>query len=202
MTTSRQFLKMPPKISRRRRKAITTLAVGLLLLVGRQWGWFETPKRQPPPEPGYYHVIQILDGDTLSVNMNGGEETIRLIGVDTPETHHPRKAVECFGKAASKFTSEVVGQNSVRLEADPLSTNRDRYDRLLRYVYLPDGLLVNLEIINSGYGFAYTHFPFTKSDIFKAAELLAKEEGRGLWSACPVNVDAKGFIHAGEAAQQ
>lgn len=192
---------MPTKLNYRARKTIKLLILSLIIFCGQQLGWFDNnAKTQTPPTPGFYQVIQIFDGDTISVNMNGGEEKIRLIGVDTPETHDPRKSVECFGQAANKFTSELVGQNSVRLESDPLSTNRDRYDRLLRYVYLPDGQLVNLEIINSGYGFAYTHFPFTKSEVFKAAEVLAKQEGRGLWSACPVSVDAKGFIHAGAEA--
>ncbi len=116
--------------------------------------------------------------------MNGHTETVRFIGVDTPETHDPRKAVQCFGIAAAAFTKQLIGDNPVRLEADPLSTNRDRYNRLLRYVYLPDGRLVEAEIIKQGYGFAYTSFPFTKSDEFLAYQKDAREQNRGLWSSC------------------
>lgn len=133
---------------------------------------------------GYYKVVEFHDGDTISINMDGVTEKIRFIGVDTPETHDPRKPVQCFGQAASQYTKDLIGNNPVRLEADDLSTNRDRYDRLLRYVYIPDGRLVNLEIIKNGYGFAYTSFPFTKSYEFKNAETTARETGLGLWSNC------------------
>lgn len=143
--------------------------------------------------PGTYKVISIHDGDTISVNMNGNEEKVRLIGIDTPETKDPRKPVQCFGQAASDFTKELIDSSPVRLEADPLSTNRDRYDRLLRYVYLPDNTLVNAEIIRQGYGFAYTSFPFTKSSEFKAYEKNAKAENKGLWSQCDVSTDEKGY---------
>lgn len=133
---------------------------------------------------GYYRVTEIHDGDTISIDMEGQVERIRMIGVDTPETQDPRKNVQCFGKAASQFTKDLIGNNPVRLEADDLSTNRDRYDRLLRYVYIPDGRHVNAEIIKNGYGFAYTNFPLTKSDEFKAHEAAARELGAGLWSVC------------------
>ncbi|HEU4610083.1 MAG TPA: thermonuclease family protein, partial [Chitinophagaceae bacterium] len=93
-------------------------------------------------------------------------------------------AVQCYGQAAADFTKRLIGSNNVRLESDPLSSNRDRYDRLLRYVYLPDNRLVNAEIIKQGYGFAYTSFPFTKSDEFRAYEKEAREASRGLWSSC------------------
>ena len=131
-----------------------------------------------------YEVTEFVDGDTLEVNLDGVKEKVRLIGVDTPETKDPRVEVQCFGLAASKFTKDLIGQNRVRLEADPLNTNRDRYNRLLRYVYLPDGRLVNAEIIKEGFGFAYLNFPFTKSDEFHGYEVAAREAGKGLWSNC------------------
>ncbi len=134
--------------------------------------------------PGTYRVVRIEDGDTITVDMNGKEERIRFIGVDTPETQDPRKSVQCFGKAASEFTKQLIGDNSVRLESDPLSSNRDRYDRLLRYIYLPDGHLVQAEIIKQGYGFAYVSFPFTKSEEFLNYQKEAREQNRGLWSSC------------------
>jgi micrococcal nuclease len=135
-------------------------------------------------QPGLYRVVKFDDGDTIVVDMSGAEEKVRFIGVDTPETHDPRKVVQCFGQAAADFTKNLIGQNNVRLEADPLGTNRDRYNRLLRYVYLPDGRLVNAEIIKQGYGFAYTSFPFTKADEFRQAERQAREGNKGLWASC------------------
>ena len=71
----------------------------------------------------------------------------------------------------------------LRLEADPQNANRDKYNRLLRYVYLPDGRLLNAEIIAQGYGFAYTRFPFAKMEDFRKLEREAREAGRGLWKS-------------------
>lgn len=138
-------------------------------------------------EPGYYRIVSVVDGDTITVQMNGENETVRLVGVDTPETHHPKKPVQCFGHAATDFTTQLIDDQPVRLESDPLSSNRDRYDRLLRYAYLPDGRLVNLEIVAAGYGHAYTSFEFSQAEAFVAAEQAARGANRGLWGACPVS---------------
>lgn len=145
-------------------------------------------------QPGQYHVLQIDDGDTITVAMNGQPETVRMIGVDTPETHHPNKPVQCFGKAATRFTRNLIGDSTVRLVADPLDDNRDIYGRLLRYVYLPDGTLVNAELITHGYGFAYTHFPFEKKPRFIKLERHARMDQRGLWSACKLQKNQYGTL--------
>ena len=133
---------------------------------------------------GTYRVINVEDGDTITVDMNGTEERIRFIGIDTPETKDPRKPVQCFGKAASNYLKQLISDDYVRLESDPQSNNRDRYDRLLRYVYLPDGRLAQAEIIKNGYGFAYTSFPFTKSEEFIVLQSQARDKELGLWSQC------------------
>ncbi|MBI3624362.1 thermonuclease family protein [Candidatus Saccharibacteria bacterium] len=178
-----KFLKPPRR--HRSKHVLLVLGVAILGTVGYNAGWFNTPKQfLQQTQPGLYHVSIFYDGDTIAVNMNGVNEKIRLIGVDTPETHDPRKALQCFGQAAAVFTKQLIGNSSVRLEADALSSNRDRYNRLLRYVYLPDGRLVNLEIITQGYGFAYTGFPFTKSDQFVAAQTAARQASKGLWHDC------------------
>lgn len=148
---------------------------------------------------GSYQVVDFADGDTISVDMNGKTERIRMIGVDTPETHDPRKAVECFGQAASEFTKNLIGTGPVRLEADSLSTNRDRYDRLLRYVYTSDNKLVEAEIIKQGYGFAYVSFPFSKLDEFRQYETESREANRGLWAGCQPYLDKDGHIHSNTA---
>lgn len=136
--------------------------------------------------PGYYKVLDFNDGDTIVVDMGGNRETVRMIGVDTPETHRPETPVQCYGPEASDFTKKLIGNQPVRLEADPLNTNRDRYDRLLRYIYLPDGTLVEERLISEGYGFAYTAFPMQKAVEFEALEDEAERTGRGLWSDCQV----------------
>lgn len=171
---------------------VITLLAGLLgyQIVDRPDG----PRLLPIPEPGTYHVVKIEDGDTITVDMNGRDERVRFIGIDTPETQDPRKPVQCFGKAASEYTKNLIGDNAVRLEADPLSGNRDRYNRLLRYIYLPDGRLAQAEILKQGYGFAYTSFPFTKSEEFVNYQREARESNRGLWSSCaPITNEFGGF---------
>jgi micrococcal nuclease len=115
-----------------------------------------------------------------------------MIGVDTPETHKPNTPVQCYGEAAAAHTKKLIDGQKVRLQADPLDTNRDRYGRLLRYVYLPDGTLVEENLILQGYGFAYTQFPFSKVLQFRSDEQQAKTAARGLWSACQVTVESNG----------
>ncbi len=155
-------------MSRRRsqRQIISLLLTLVIAIVGYYTAQNpeQTVQKVAGVQTGSYRVVEFADGDTISVDMNSKTERIRMIGVDTPETHDPRKPVECFGQAASAFTKQLIGEGTVRLEADSLSTNRDRYDRLLRYVYTEDNKLVQAEIIKGGYGFAYTSFPFTKLD--------------------------------------
>jgi len=123
-----------------------------------------------------HKVKRVVDGDTLLLT-NG--EKVRLIGVDTPETKHPQKPVERFGKEAYLFTQRMVEGKEVRLEFD--WQKRDKYGRLLAYVYLTDGTFLNAEIIKQGYGFAYTRFPFKYLEEFRRYEKEARENGMGLW---------------------
>ena len=143
-------------------------------------------------QPGLYSVVRVADGDTIDVDMNGRIETVRMIGVDTPETHKPDTPVQCYGPEATAYTKQLIGRQKVRLEADPLETNRDRYDRLLRYIYLPDETLIEEKLIAEGYGFAYTFFPFAKSELFEKLEQSAEQAAKGLWSACQVKIEANG----------
>jgi len=142
-------------------------------------------------QPGLYPVVHVNDGDTIIVKTPTGDETIRLLGVDTPEVKDPRKPVQCFGEQASTHTKKIMAGASVRLEPDPQDTDRDKYGRLLRYVYLPDGTLYNAELIRDGYGFAYTVFPITKLDEFRQLEREAHEAGRGLWAGCNIDDSTK-----------
>jgi len=143
---------------------------------------------QPPPfvpktDTSSTTVVRVVDGDTIVVLQNGKKENVRLIGVDTPETVDPRKPVQCFGKEASAFTKKVLTNQTIRLESDPTQQDRDKYKRLLRYVYLPDGTLVNKKIIADGYGFEYTYrIPYQFRDEFKEAQSEARLKQRGLWA--------------------
>lgn len=138
----------------------------------------------PAITPGYYAVTKVVDGDTIEVNMNGKIEKIRMIGLDTPETKKPDAPVQCYGPEASEFAIRTLAGKSVRLEADTKSDNRDRYDRLLRYVYLQDGTLFEELMISRGYGFAYTSFPFDKSAAFIELQDDARARKAGLWAQC------------------
>lgn len=183
------------------KKKLFRLGIALIVAIVSLW----LSKQQVPSEvlgslaPGYFRVTEFADGDTISIDMNGQTERIRMIGVDTPETHDPRRAVQCFGQAASDFTKQLVGKDPVRLESDPLSTNRDRYNRLLRYVYLPDGRLIQEEIIRQGYGFAYVSFPFGKSDHFRLLQEEARTDNRGLWGQCTPTTNSGGGFTSSDA---
>jgi micrococcal nuclease len=175
-------------LSKRQIKQIVTAVSSLIVIIIS--GLSLTPAGQKffaPASPGTYRVTKAIDGDTIEVSINGKTETVRFIGVDTPETHDPRKPVQCFGEVAAAHTKKLVEGASVRLEADPTNSDRDKYKRLLRYVYLPDGTLLNAELIQDGYGFAYVIFPFTKLDEFRTLETSAREANRGLWAGCDIN---------------
>ena len=121
--------------------------------------------------------IRAVDGDTIVLD---GEETVRLIGIDTPETKDLRKPVQYFGEEAYGFTKSLVEGKRVRLEYD--QERIDKYGRTLAYVYLEDRTFLNAEIIRQGYGFAYTNYPFKYMDEFRRYERDARENKRGLWA--------------------
>jgi micrococcal nuclease len=128
-------------------------------------------------------VVHVVDGDTLDVLLNGQEERLRLIGMDTPETVHPSRPVECFGREASDRAKALLEGQTVRLEADPSQSRVDRYGRLLRYVWLPDGRMFNYEMIRQGYAFEYTYNnPYAYQQAFQEAQSSAREQQRGLWA--------------------
>jgi len=130
-----------------------------------------------------YSVSSVVDGDTVKVNINGTVTTLRLIGINTPETVDPRTPVQCFGKEASDRAKLLLSGKKVRLEADPTQGELDKYGRLLRYVYLEDGTFFNEKMISDGYAYEYTYnIPYKYQSQFKAAQADAKKNLRGLWS--------------------
>lgn len=130
-------------------------------------------------------VFEVIDGDTLDLSINGHRERVRLIGVDTPETKHPRKPVQCFGHEASAYTASLLPRGTkVRLERDVEA--RDFYDRLLLYLYRrSDNMFINLELVRQGYAHVLTIAPnVVYVDRFVAAAGDAQAYKRGLWQAC------------------
>jgi micrococcal nuclease len=141
---------------------------------------------------GYVRVVDITDGDTIVVENEGKEYTVRFLGVDTPEVKDPRKSVQCFGFQASNFTRSQLQAKAVRLESDPMEENIDAFGRLLRYIYLPDGSLFNLQMVEEGYAFAYEKYPTQKTQELKQAEDRARASNKGLWGGCSVTIKNKG----------
>lgn len=130
-----------------------------------------------------FKVLTVVDGDTISVETEEGKETIRIIGINTPETVDPRKPVECFGKEASEKARELLFGKYVTLEADPSQEDRDKYGRLLRFVFLPDGGDYGKTMIGLGYAYEYTYnLPYKYQAEYKEAQSLAQSSKEGLWA--------------------
>lgn len=132
-------------------------------------------------------VVRTVDGDTIEVIEDGKAEkqTVRLLGINTPESVDPRRPVECFGKEASKRAKELIEGKRIRLEADVQADDRDKYGRILRKVILEDGKKFNEQMVSEGYAMAYVSFPMNaeyKRELKKLQE-EARLAGRGLWAA-------------------
>ena len=189
-------------MSRARRRLIFVFAVGLFSIL---WQAIAAPKEQSISSVTSSAVtstpvmivavtgtnalvVRTVDGDTLVVRLDGEDvdQTVRLLGVDTPETVDPRREVGCFGQEASAYTAARLLNRRVRLDADLEADNRDKYDRLLRNVVLMDEaeLDFNGQLVREGYAYAYTSFPQNKNR--KAQLRLWQDEAmkaeRGLWN--------------------
>lgn len=139
-------------------------------------------------------VAVVIDGDTIRVEAAPGRtESVRLIGLNAPETGDGRRAVQCFGREATARLTALIGAHDVWLAGDPTEGERDRYGRLLAYAWLPDGTLVNEALIAEGYANEATFDgPYVLRDTFRAAASAARRAGRGLWApdTCGGDYDA------------
>jgi micrococcal nuclease len=128
-------------------------------------------------------VVRIVDGDTIVVDRGNGDERLRYVGIDAPESVKPGTPVAFMGHEASAANAALVAGREVVLERDV--SDRDRFDRLLRYVWLREGdawLLVNLELVRQGYASAVSFPPDVRlQDALRAAEQVARYSGLGLW---------------------
>lgn len=171
---------------------IFLLAGAGLLSAGFGRNYPDTPERQTETlgfEGERAFAVKVIDGDTLEL-IDG--RTVRLLGIDTPETVDPRRPVGCFGKQASAETKELLSGKEIIMQKDVSDT--DKYGRLLRLIYLPlsDGqiLFVNDYLVRMGFAAVLTYPPDVKYDKqLREAEVQAKEEKRGLWGFC------EGMIH-------
>ncbi len=126
-------------------------------------------------------VVRVIDGDTIQVCCVFGDQVkVRYIGVDTPETHHPMRGVEPHGMEAAEANRKLVDGKTLRLEFDV--QERNRYGRLLAYLYLEDGTFVNAWLVENGYAMVMTIPPNIKhQDLFLKLQREAREARRGLW---------------------
>lgn len=147
-------------------------------------GFFLPHKPLIVETPTLYKVAEVIDGDTIKVLFNNKEETVRLLGIDTPEVPNPYKPTGCFGAEASNKTKEVLENKKVYLIPDPMSSDKDKYGRLLRYVFLENGYFLNAELVKEGYAYNYIYEPFQFMKEFNRLETMAKDEKLGLWSVC------------------
>jgi micrococcal nuclease len=142
---------------------------------------------------GTYRVEQVVDGDTIELKVDGRMQKVRLIGMDTPEVVDPRKVVQCFGREASARAHEVLEGQTVRLEYDVQVGERDKYGRLLGYVFLPDGANYAEKMIRDGYAHEYTYQgqTYKYQATYKQAQLEAESASRGFWSESTCGGDTK-----------
>ena len=149
-----------------------------------------SPSPFPPTqqiEPGFFKVTRVIDGDTIELE---NKQKVRYIGIDTPETKHPTKGVQCYGQEAYQKNKELVEGKLVQLQKDVSET--DRYGRLLRYVFvMPDDasksatLFINQYLVQEGYAFAATFPPdVSHAEEFRLLEQQAREQHKGLWGNC------------------
>lgn len=142
------------------------------------------------PAPDYGSLIKVskvIDGDTIELE-NG--ERLRYIGIDTPESKDPRKPVQCFAEQASERNRKLVEGKLIKFYKDV--NQRDKYNRLLGYVYLEDGTFINLELVKTGYAFSYPYTPdISKQEQFNESQSLAMSNKIGLWKDCIVNQTAQ-----------
>ncbi len=165
---------------------IRVLLVSLLSLMVVASGCRARAGRPSSSGVGAAAVERVVDGDTLAVRLGGRSEHVRLLGIDTPESVKPNTPVQCYAKEASARLHDLLPPNTaVRLVRDV--EERDRYGRLLAYVYRqPDGLFVNLDLARGGYARLLTYAPnVAHVDALQQAVQEAASRARGLWGRCP-----------------
>ena len=132
---------------------------------------------------GPYRVVRVVDGDTFTIKLGSQTTKVRVIGIDTPESVDPRRPVQCFGKEASARASALLSGKNVWLEVDPNQDTRDRFGRLLRFVWIDNTSDFGLTMIRDGFALEYTYdLPYRYQAQYRSAQVAAKEADAGLWS--------------------
>jgi endonuclease YncB( thermonuclease family) len=182
-------------ISRRQRFAVTILCLMAALFAvcfdyschsHRQQGTSSQQRAAVSDYERYndktFRVVKVVDGDTIDIDIPDGKydhTRIRLLGIDTPETKNPKIGVMYFGPQASEFTSKLTLERQVRVFLDVKS--RDKYNRLLAYIQLPDGKFLNEELLSEGFAYADVRFKHSYYHKYMQLESVAKRAKKGLW---------------------
>lgn len=176
------------------KKKLLVKIIALSLLLASSWFWeVITPKEKEEERIlkeekklnfEEAKVIRIVDGDTIEILVNDKREKIRVIGVDSPETVDPRKEVECFGQKAAEFSKNKLEEQRVWLEKDESQGDRDRYGRLLRYVWIDEKEIdFGKLLIASGFAYEYTYnkeYKYQKE--YQTTQKEAEDNKMGLWA--------------------
>lgn len=163
-------------------KKLAALIIIFILLAGcGPAGTKPAPGQKPAENKGnWVKAVRVIDGDTFEIVNRGTKERVRLIGVDTPEAVKPNSPVEPLGKEASNFTKKMIEGKMVRLEFDV--QERDQYGRLLAYVYLEDGTMLNSRLLEEGLASIVTIPPNVRmADTFLKIQRKARQEKKGIW---------------------
>jgi micrococcal nuclease len=155
---------------------------GAVFLAELPWGPSPARSAEAPERSQPGQVERVVDGDTLVIMVDGVEQRVRLLGIDTPELPRDDRYGEYLAQEAASFTRELVLGKRVLLSGDPRRKDRDEYGRLLRYVRLHDGRLLNAQLLRRGYAHVFARYPFERLDEFLTAQDRAREEGLGLWA--------------------
>ena len=158
------------------------MAIVLAVAVGCSGGTAPATADVPVDGATAARVVRVVDGDTIDVRVDDREESVRFLGVDAPERGRGGKPSEPLYREATAFVERALAGGAARLLADPLGDDRDRHDRILRYVVLPDGSTLNEALIREGLGAAMTEWPYGRMEAFVEAERDARQSGRGMWS--------------------
>lgn len=183
---------MSYKAIKRLSLTLVAIIIGILLVyVGLQTKFKSSASSTP--EGGTYEVISVSDGDTVVVSYKGQKQTVRMIGMDTPEVVDPRKPVQCFGREASAKAHQLLDGVKINLEFDEVVGDKDKYNRMLAYVFLGDGTLYNQKMIAEGFAHEYTYNKqeYKYQAQFKSAQAEAEAKQLGFWGSNTCNGDTK-----------
>lgn len=161
------------------KKQIRIISIAVLSLVSLLYGWMarNAPEGKKPDENGSVYIEKIIDGDSVEANIRGKREQIRFIGIDAPELSQ-----KPWGKRSKKFMEDLIAASGWQARIEYDVEKRDKYNRILAYLWSRDNKLINEEMLSNGYAVLFTFPPNVKHvDRFTAAQVIARENKRGIW---------------------